>query len=63
MKSPHRTQVRVFRVTTPIEAQANGSPTGKTLSSERLVGNRKADLEKIVKNAPFAAGWFAPLAW
>src|SRR4051794_30212865 len=38
--------VRVFRVTTPIEAQANGSATGNTLSSERLVGNRKADLEK-----------------
>ena len=30
--------VRVFRVTMPIETHANGSATGKTLSSERLVG-------------------------
>jgi hypothetical protein len=44
--------VQAFKVTMPIDARTNGSSTCKTLSSERLVGNRKADLEKIVRKRP-----------
>ena len=44
----------------PIGTRAIGSSTGKTLMSERLVGNLNMDGEHIVKKRPVAKnsiGW------
>jgi len=47
--------VRFFRVMIPIDAGANGSLTGKTLSSGCRVEKRNPDVEKIVRNRPVAS--------
>src|SRR5918997_5707956 len=44
--------VRCFKVTIPLGTGGVGNRTGNTLTSVRLMGNRKAEAENIVRKGP-----------